>query len=195
MEDGIKWVRRGSHRTAVLSAFQQGYPLTSTQIRLLALKLADSISARDVRRVLGEFRDRKHVLQINSAAKGNLFRLTESGRQLFSHVFGAPKPKRTPGDIDWDLYSFVIIGSIRKAALLQLCKLSNGKPNSAFTVAETRRSLKTDYPGISLSMASRAMREFKRYGLIESAGATRKGRSRQYVLSEMGRKIAEVLQG
>lgn len=194
MEDDIKWVRRGSHRVAVLSAFQAGHPLTSTQIRGLALKLADSISARNLRRVLHEFRGRKYVRQINSASKGNLFRLTESGRQLFSRVFDATKPKRSPNDVDWDLYSYVTIASTRRAMLLKLYDFSKSKPGSAFTIAETRRALKSSYPGISLSMASRAMREFRRHGLVEHARVGRKESGRHYVISEKGRKIAILLQ-
>lgn len=101
-------------------------------------------------------------------------------------VFGIT-PVTFPTEMDWDLYSWVVRASIRKAIVTELGKR---KPEfqESWTASRLRRTLSKSYP-IGLNPTIDGLAELEDRGVVECNGITKKRGQRCYELSNNGLKI------
>ena len=179
----VRWVKRGSQRRAIVMALTK--PKTSKEILEDTKQVNPHILLQDIWFNMSQFKQRGLAFCLNpDAITGKLHFLTDFGRSIVEEAFGL-KIEPFPVDIDWELYSFVVRATTRKAVLKELGTRFDKKEE---TTAEIRKNLKERHP-IGLNPTIRALKELTQHGLVKCVGVTEKGGHKLYLLTEQGERI------
>lgn len=179
----VRWVKRGRQRRAIIMAMTK--PKTSKEICDDTKQVNPHILLQDIWFNMAQFKQRGIAFCLNpDAIIGKLHFLTDSGRSIVEEAFGL-KIEPLPEGIDWELYSFVVRATTRKAVLIELGTRFDKKEE---TTAEIRKNLKEKHP-IGLNPTIRALKELTQRGLVKCVGVTEKGGYKLYRLTEQGERI------
>lgn len=180
----VRWIKRGKQKRAIIMALTK--PKTSKEIRNDTKEINPHILYQDISFNMALFKQRELVSCLNpDTITGKLHFLTDFGRKVVEEAFGI-KVEPLPEDIDWNLYSFVVRATTRKAVLIELGTRFDKKEE---TTAEIRKTVKEKHPKIGLNPTIRALKELTQCGLVECVGVTDKGGYKLYRLTERGERI------
>ncbi len=183
------WLGRACQQHAVLASIRK--QMACRDIHAAAIELNPHIRLRDVGKLVRQLIARGFVRCVSrQPVTGSLYHLTLKGRRHLELHANITRPG-CPRNVDWDLYAKVSRGKARKAVLLELhrLQLKNGEPQ---TIGKLRRELIRHHP-ITLNATIRAMNELLTMGGVICVGRTRKSLLRQFILTEQGKRVAEVL--
>lgn len=175
----------GCQKRAVFKALTK--PMCGTEILEKARVEAPRIQLRDVRLILCHCQRREITYCLNPHIQnGRLHYFTEKGCRCMRNVFGIT-PAPIPMEMDWDLYSWVVRASVRKALVQELAK-REGEDQEPWTASRLRRAVSKSHP-IGLNPTIDGLAELEHYGVIECSGITKKRGQRCYELSKRGARI------
>ena len=189
MKQKDEWLGSACQQRAVLASIRK--PMACRDIHAAAVGQNPHIRLRDVGQLIGKLIARGYVRCVSRLpVTGSLYHLTLKGRQ---HLAQHANIRRAgcPRNIDWELYAKVSRGKTRKSVLLELHRLQL-KTSEPQTIGKLRRKLISHHP-ITLNATIRAMNELVALGVATCEGRTRKSGLRQFMLTEPGKRIGEVL--
>ena len=179
----------GCQKRAVFKALTK--PMCGTEILEKARAESPKTQLRDVRLILRHSQQRDITYCLNPHVRnGRLHYFTKKGCHCMRDVFGVtPAPIHT--EMDWDLYSWVVRASVRKAIVTELGKRKSEFQES-WTASRLRRTLSKSYP-IGLNPTIDGLAELEHHGVIECCGITRKRNRRCFELTKKGLQICAQL--
>jgi hypothetical protein len=181
----VEWLQAGCQRLAVTRSLYK--PMTATELRDRArANGAKKIRLQDVWSVLKESKDLTYCLT-PKLVTGRLYFLTGRGRAALMDGF-KQRIADLPEDIDWTRYAKTVRGSVRRRVLQEIYSRCERRQSS--TPSELRRKLTQRHP-VSLTSIRRAIDTLKRLRLIRPVTHADNNRSKPYVLTAAGRRIAE----
>ena len=175
---------RGNQQLAVAQSLL--FPMSPMQILETARLRAPKIRLRDVSFILRTMeRDGFVSCLTQTAVTARIYYWTEKGRRLCKQlVERSPPPLRK--DIDWQLYSFVLRGTVRHLVFKTLTA------SAPLTATDIKHTLAHSHP-MSLSQIIRALRELERAGLASSV-TKRKPRRRAFSLTQLAESLGQYFQ-
>ena len=175
----------GCQKRAVFKALTK--PMCGMEILEKAKIEAPRIQLRDVRLIMRHSQERQITFCLNPHVRnGKLSYFTKKGCRCMRDVFQiAPAPIQK--EMDWDLYSWVVRASVRKAIVMELGK-QNTQSHQRWTASNLRRVISKSYP-IGLNPTIDGLAELEHNGVVECIGITKKRNQRCFGLSKNGIQI------
>ena len=189
LEELGEFLKDGCQRMAVAQVLRK--PMIPSEILQAAQVIAPRIQLRDVWFILKQFKTKGLVICLNpNVVTGKLFCFSDWGQQVATRSLGIVFPP-LPEDVDWDLYSWVVRGSVRKSILLELEK-SQWIHNSGLTPSQIKRRLRDKYP-IAKNLILRALKDLELRHLVNASKIPRRGIQGVFRISHTGQVVAKVL--
>jgi hypothetical protein len=161
--------------------------MTGTEICTAAREFAPLLQLRDVWFLMKQLQNRGLATCLNpEAVTGKLFCLTDRGGAVLLHGFGQ-EVRPVPDEVDWSTYSWVVLGTVRKAVLLEVGLHRLGEERLK-TAARIRQNLRDRHP-LSLNLVIRALQELRQRHLIRCVGETPRRHQKLYRLTRDGERM------
>jgi len=178
------WLKQGCQRHAVARVLRK--PMTPNEIWRAARLLAPRIQLRDVWFLLRQMQAKGLVRCLNpNTVTGKLFVYSEFGRAVAASA--GITLVIPPASIDWDHYSWVVRGSVRKLVLTEL-----GRPRfpsvPGLTPSQIKRHFRGRYP-VGKNLILRALQELTEKDLVLPQRLGKRSLQKSYVLTDAGQQI------
>ena len=181
------WLARGRTRRIIAKVLTT--PMDSPAIAKAAARFVPKIERVQTSRVLRQLSSRGIVECLTPKIRGGrIYCLTRGGRRIIASVFGA-KRQSIPKGIDWYVYSRVYRNRVMRRILDYLKNVRHKGPQE---VGQVRHLLFTDRI-LSYTQLYRSLDYLAACWLVKYCGSSLLNGHRLYLITEAGRRVAEVL--